>query len=204
MLLHTSHVTYVIVHTTWSPLQSVGILCLVCRHHRTGVACISGTATDYVAVRDQLQQNYSESLKASINPFCSITGDWEQHLREPADGAHRSMLNIIHELWRIFNKLTWTLMPIKQLEYQSDWSPTSKPGSQIRARFIVWLWACSKFTRKLSFTKRHITVWSPLLRGTKQWQMWHKMQNEKHLMKLVTTCSGLKTLTQTVRLKRRK
>lgn len=78
--------------------------------------------------------------------------------------------------------------------------------TQIRARFIVWFVSlyliCSEFTRKLNLTKYHITVWSPLLKRLKQWQMWYEMQNEKHLMKLVKTCSHLKTLTQTVCLKR--
>lgn len=83
--------------------------------------------------------------------------------------------------------------------------------TQIRARFIVYSLICeplsnlmcSEFTRKLNLTKYHITVWSPLLKRLKQWQMWYEIQNEKHLMKLVKTCSHLKTLTQTVCLKRR-
>lgn len=65
--------------------------------------------------------------------------------------------------------------------------------TQIRARFMVYSLICeplsnlicSEFTRKLSLTKYHITVWAPLLKRLKQWQMWYEMQNEKHLMKLV-------------------
>lgn len=83
------------------------------------------------------------------------------------------------ELWSFVKQKQKNLNIIVKLE-SSIWSRFSYQDSSL----IVWLWACSESTWRLSVTEHRSTITLPLLKRIKQWKMC-----EERFMMLVPTCS---------------